>query len=1112
MSDCRLKSRKPRRDRTRQLWSACRSEPLEGRTMLTVLPLADEVRANALSISQSANLNMGVANDADGNYVVVWNGYNGSNSEIYARLYNASGTALATEFVVNTTTTGVQKTPGVAMDADGNFVVVWVSDGQDGDGYGIYGQRFNAAGAAQGTEFLVNSFTTNDQFQPAVAMDVNGDFVVAWTSFAQDGNQNGVYGRLFSSAGAPQGTEFLVNADYTTGQQQDPSVDMDDAGNFIIVWDGASAADSYGIYAQQFASSGAASGANFQINAVLTDIQSNPSVAKDADGDFVVVWSSRNAYIAAKYSTVARRFDETGGAQDITEFLVNNSLAYVTDAQQNSTVTMDADGGFLVAWESIAVLGDLGKGMWGAAYNSDGSVRDPIFHINTVSTGDQSNPAIAVNAEGQVVVAWDSNKTGQNHEATFRRFRMSSAQVVSVSATTPAGSEENQAEGVYTFTRGQGHTTGQIDILFSWSGDAVYNSDFVFISANGGLHPVDGGAKTGIITIPNGLFQVTLRVRPIDDGTEESDETVVIAIEDDDTVPSDYVSGVVNATVTIGDNDSDDLSVTPTTLNVNEGDSDTFDVVLLSAPSGDVVVSITKLGGDDDLNADQTSLLFTTANWNIAQTVTVSALEDLDLTNGNSSFRVSAVGLAATVVAVGEVDNDLPAGAAPGKPSLVSSSDSGLLGDNVTNRDNSATEKRLTFTVPGTVIGATVRIYSDGVQIGSVVASATTTTITTNGTTDIADGTHNITARQQEPSRALSAASSALSIRIDSSRPFVTVSRANDQPSPAGASPIDFTIVFTEEVKDFGEGNITLTGTAGATIMELTGDGPTYHLAVSGMTGPGTVIVRILSGAVRDEAGNTNTVSTGVTNTVQYNGPVLAEIFATLSDGHLVFNGTDGNDDMRLRINDSLLEAILNDDKLSFNVSAVDSIEVFGLDGNDTINIATNVIGSYVLGGLGNDTITGSNGNDTLSGAAGKDRLNGRGGDDRLAGGKHADQLSGGEGNDRLYGEGSDDRIEGNDGRDRAYGGSGNDTMLGGNHNDTMYGEDGNDSLDGGNHNDRLDTGPGQDTARGGKGNDGFFDDDDDLIDQFNGNEGADFARVGDEDETIDIEDLETST
>ena len=68
-----------------------------------------------------------------------------------------------------------------AMDAAGNYVVVWNGSGS-GDTTGIFAQRYNASGVAQGSEFRVNTTTTNIQGQANVAMDADGNFVITWTS------------------------------------------------------------------------------------------------------------------------------------------------------------------------------------------------------------------------------------------------------------------------------------------------------------------------------------------------------------------------------------------------------------------------------------------------------------------------------------------------------------------------------------------------------------------------------------------------------------------------------------------------------------------------------------------------------------------------------------------------------------------------------------------------------------------------------------------------------------------------------------------------------------------------------------------------------------------
>src|SRR5687768_10725043 len=87
------------------------------------------------------------------------------------------------EFRVNSFTTDHQGSPTIGMDADGDFVVAWHSDQAYGYyeyDYDIQAQRYSPTGVPQGAEFPVNSFTTGHQRAPAIGMDADGDFVVAW--------------------------------------------------------------------------------------------------------------------------------------------------------------------------------------------------------------------------------------------------------------------------------------------------------------------------------------------------------------------------------------------------------------------------------------------------------------------------------------------------------------------------------------------------------------------------------------------------------------------------------------------------------------------------------------------------------------------------------------------------------------------------------------------------------------------------------------------------------------------------------------------------------------------------------------------------------------------
>src|SRR6185295_5092244 len=125
---------------------------------------------------------------------------------IFGRRFNAAGVPQGAEFRVNSYTTSTQYRPAVASSPEGDFVVVWASFGyQDGSLWGVFGQRFNAAGVPQGAEFQINSYTTGLQLRPAVASDATGNFVAVWSSLGEDGSSFGVFGQRFNASGAPQG-------------------------------------------------------------------------------------------------------------------------------------------------------------------------------------------------------------------------------------------------------------------------------------------------------------------------------------------------------------------------------------------------------------------------------------------------------------------------------------------------------------------------------------------------------------------------------------------------------------------------------------------------------------------------------------------------------------------------------------------------------------------------------------------------------------------------------------------------------------------------------------------------------------------------------------------
>jgi hypothetical protein len=140
-----------------------------------------------------------VALENGGEFVVVWNGPDGpSGTGVFARQFDTGGVPKGVQFQVNSYTSGLQYAPTVAVDADGDFVVAWNSSGQDGSVDGIFARVFDSAGNARTEEFQVTTYTTGAQVAHSVAIDDSGrKVVIAWSSANQDGNGNGAFAQRF---------------------------------------------------------------------------------------------------------------------------------------------------------------------------------------------------------------------------------------------------------------------------------------------------------------------------------------------------------------------------------------------------------------------------------------------------------------------------------------------------------------------------------------------------------------------------------------------------------------------------------------------------------------------------------------------------------------------------------------------------------------------------------------------------------------------------------------------------------------------------------------------------------------------------------------------------
>jgi hypothetical protein len=314
----------------------------------------------------------------------------------------------------------------VASDADGNFVVVW-SDGQSYSYYPsrIVGRRYDRFGIPQGDEFEVSAGTRRHR-TPSVSMDPAGSFVVAWNAYAYDSDSySDVWARRFDAAGGAQGPQFRVSNNaytYSYGSYsytlfhyqyiQNPDVAKDAAGNFIVVWQHATTdpdflgdADDQQIIGRRYNAAGMAQGGQFKLSDGTNDtyINSKAEVATQSNGDFVVVWKALDSGDAI----VARQFSAAGAPLG-GEIPVSSAVF-----EGVSDVASDGSGGFVVVWGSSSFNDPSPAELDVAArrYDATGTPLGSAFLVNTTTTGDQCGPSIARLANGNFVVTWHGNYT-----------------------------------------------------------------------------------------------------------------------------------------------------------------------------------------------------------------------------------------------------------------------------------------------------------------------------------------------------------------------------------------------------------------------------------------------------------------------------------------------------------------------------------------------------------------------------------------------------------------------------------------------------------------------------------------------------------------------------
>jgi hypothetical protein len=398
-----------------------------------------------------------VAIALNGNFVIVWTSRVGAQYEVVGQMFNATKTPIGTEFVVSATA-NVQSRPDVAMDAQGDFVVVWSGPGPDTNATtntsDVFARVYDFNGNAH-QPLQANVYETSVQNEARVAMNPNNaSFVVVWTSFAQPATAGGavqqnanVFYREFLASGtpAPGATSSLeqqvdVSSPY---RQCQPDVAMDQYGDFDVVWTSYTQNSNIAnIDSRYFNNSTAKFGSVFALNTVpvqqdftggtfganapLDLWATGPRVSMDVTtGNYVATWANYQPGTATGYNVYYRQYaaGSTPMATSVkSEQIVGIPTAGATGWQLMPAVGMAPGGAFTVVWTSfghdnaeVNNLTNTDYGIYFQMYSAAGATTAGPFRLNATTVGDQVAPAINYQDTSQTTpnaaIVWDGPTT-----------------------------------------------------------------------------------------------------------------------------------------------------------------------------------------------------------------------------------------------------------------------------------------------------------------------------------------------------------------------------------------------------------------------------------------------------------------------------------------------------------------------------------------------------------------------------------------------------------------------------------------------------------------------------------------------------------------------------
>ena len=333
--------------------------------------------------------------DADGDSYFV---YTLGDGRVQARKYTPTGALAGTSTLTPRPTNPAISPPGadlpaVGVNGAGDSAYAWLTENQAKTRYILRARTRSASGVLGPLQTIAELNNADWKIEtPEVAVDGDGDAVVAWTELATLGGRGEIKGRALSKAGV-LGTEQTISSNQQTATAKLGKVEMQPDGDAVFAWEHSLPNLEGQVQTRTLRPDGSLT----PIREVSGFDSTYPDFAMAPDGDMIFAWQHADPF-AGGHNIQARRMSETGTLGRTFNLSPRGGEASAAE------IALNAGGTAAVAYASKDVISGKTtiKGRTLSAADQLGQTQS----LSGNSVEDPTDPQVGISATGRVVFSW----------------------------------------------------------------------------------------------------------------------------------------------------------------------------------------------------------------------------------------------------------------------------------------------------------------------------------------------------------------------------------------------------------------------------------------------------------------------------------------------------------------------------------------------------------------------------------------------------------------------------------------------------------------------------------------------------------------------------------